>query len=101
MTDLPLSDVTVRTSYCRICSGLCGILVTVDGERVTRIQGDRDNPLSSGFTCPKGRHWGDLHHAPERFLSSQRRGAGGDLEPAELGLVVEEVAERLRAIVEV
>lgn len=97
---LPLTDVTVRTSYCRICSGLCGILVTVEDGRVARIQGDRDNPLSSGFTCPKGRHWGDLHHAPDRFLSSRRRTAAGELEPVDVGVAIDEVATRLRAIVD-
>ncbi|GAB2869330.1 hypothetical protein [Nocardioides pacificus] len=95
-----MSTPTTVTSYCRICSGLCGIRVTVVDGRVTRVQGDRDNALSSGFTCPKGRHSGELHHAPDRFLTSQRRKPDGELEPRELGLVVEEVAERLRAIVD-
>lgn len=91
---------TVTPTYCRICSGMCGILVTVEDGRATKIQGDRENLLSSGFTCPKGRAWGDLHAAPDRFLESQRRGANGELEPVPVGLAIEEVGERLRAIID-
>lgn len=90
----------VKTSYCRICSGLCGILVTVEDGRATRIQGDRDNALSSGFTCPKGRRWGDLHAAPDRLLESQRRTSAGELVPIPAGQAIEEIAERLRAIID-
>ena len=79
---------------------MCGILVTVEDGVATRIQGDRDNLLTSGFTCPKGRAWGDLHAAPDRFLESQRRGSNGVLEPVPVGQAIEEVAERLRAIID-
>lgn len=78
---------------------MCGILVAVEDGRVTRIQGDRDNPLTSGFTCPKGRAWGELHAAPDRFLESQRRGSEGLLEPVPVGRAIEEVSERLLAII--
>jgi Molybdopterin oxidoreductase Fe4S4 domain len=27
-------------SYCRICAAACGIVVTVDGDRVVRVRGD-------------------------------------------------------------
>jgi anaerobic selenocysteine-containing dehydrogenase len=91
---------TVHTSYCRICSGMCGILVTVEDGRATRIQGDRDNALTSGFTCPKGRAWGDLHAAPDRFRESQRRGPSGELGAVPVGRAIEEIAERLRAIID-
>ncbi|MCW2866642.1 MAG: molybdopterin oxidoreductase [Marmoricola sp.] len=91
---------TVHASYCRICSGLCGILVTVEGGVATHIQGDRDNPLTRGFTCPKGRRWGDLHAAPERFRESQRRGQSGDLEPVPVSQAIEEIGERLSTIID-
>ncbi|CAN5353827.1 molybdopterin oxidoreductase family protein [soil metagenome] len=91
---------TVHTSYCRICSGMCGILVTVEDGRATRIQGDRDNALTSGFTCPKGRAWGDLHATPDRFRESQRRGPDGELEAVPVGRAIEEIAERLRTIID-
>ncbi|CAN5703180.1 molybdopterin-dependent oxidoreductase [soil metagenome] len=96
----PVSTSRQQVSYCRICSGMCGILVTTEGDRVTRIQGDKDNALTSGFTCAKGRHWGDLHHAPDRFLSSQRRTSSGELAPVPVGVAVTEVADRLRAIID-
>ncbi|MFC3242415.1 molybdopterin-dependent oxidoreductase [Gordonia humi] len=98
MSTLPLT--TTTSSYCRICSGLCGINVTVENGRVTRIQGDRDHPLSSGFTCPKGRHWGDMHHDPQRFVNSQRRAPDGDLTPVPVTTAIEEIAGRLTAIID-
>lgn len=43
-----------RIGYCRICGALCGLVVEVEGGRVTRIEGDREHPLTQGFTGPKG-----------------------------------------------
>lgn len=74
--------------------------MTVENGRVTRIQGDRDHPLSSGFTCPKGRHWGDMHHDPQRFVNSQRRAPDGDLTPVPVTTAIEEIAGRLTAIID-
>jgi len=54
-------------SYCRICAAACGIIVSVDGERVRRVRGDPDHPVSRGYTCPKGRALPDWHHAAERL----------------------------------
>ena len=56
-----MADTGVRTvrSFCRVCQSVCGILVDVHddpaGERVLRVRGDRDHPVSAGYTCPKGR----------------------------------------------
>ena len=51
-------------SYCRICAAACGITVTVDGERVVRVRGDAEHPVSRGYTCAKGRGLPEWHHAP-------------------------------------
>ena len=42
-------------SFCRICTAVCGILVEVEGDRVLKVRGDPDHPLSHGYTCAKGR----------------------------------------------
>ena len=31
------------------------VVATLDGDRVVRVDGDREHPLSRGYTCPKGR----------------------------------------------
>jgi anaerobic selenocysteine-containing dehydrogenase len=57
---------TVR-SFCRVCTSVCGILVEVDGEDVVKVRGDRDHPLSRGYTCAKGRALPRMHHHPDRI----------------------------------
>ena len=54
-------------SYCRICAAACGIVVTVDGDRVLRVRGDDEHPVSRGYTCSKGRGLAAWHHSPGRL----------------------------------
>jgi anaerobic selenocysteine-containing dehydrogenase len=56
-----------QPSFCRICNAMCGILVTVEGDRVVRVRGDAQHPLSEGYTCPKGRALPAFHHDPRRL----------------------------------
>jgi anaerobic selenocysteine-containing dehydrogenase len=58
---------TEQPSFCRICNAMCGILVTVEGDRVIRVRGDAEHPLSEGYTCPKGRALPAFHHDPRRL----------------------------------
>lgn len=59
--------VEIRRSYCRFCVALCGIDVEVDGDRVLKVRGAADDPLSAGYTCPKGRALPAFHHHPSRL----------------------------------
>jgi anaerobic selenocysteine-containing dehydrogenase len=86
-------------TYCRICSPLCGLLVDVEDGRVTHVAGDPDHALTRGFTCTKGRHLGELHHAPDRFLTAQRNGPDG-LRPIPTDDAIDEIAARLRTILD-
>jgi anaerobic selenocysteine-containing dehydrogenase len=74
--------------------------VEIEDNRVVQILGDRNHPLTGGFTCTKGRHSGDLTTDPSRFLTAQRRRAGGGLEPMDTDQAIAEVGSSLRAIVE-
>ena len=58
-------------SFCRLCAAACGIVVTVEDERVVRVRGDAEHPVSRGYTCVKGRALGDFHHREDR-LSAPR-----------------------------
>lgn len=52
---------------CRFCAATCGVVVRVEGGRVTKVSGDPDHPVSQGYACSKGRRLGELHHDPDRL----------------------------------
>jgi anaerobic selenocysteine-containing dehydrogenase len=66
----------IRKSFCRICTAMCGLEVELECDKVTRVNGDRDNPLSEGFSCWKGRNAGELHHREDRLLEPKMRKDG-------------------------
>lgn len=67
--------VSTRTvaRQCTLCEAHCGILVTVDHDKVTHIQGDPEDVLSHGYICPKATALAGLHHDPERLRRPMRR----------------------------
>src|SRR5688572_17710095 len=89
-----------HVSFCRICGPQCGTVVDVEDNQVVRINGDPEHPLTRGFTCPKGRRYGALHHDPDRILSAQRRRPDGTFEPIAPTQATEEIAAKLMAILE-
>ena len=52
---------------CPLCEAMCGLEIEVEGDRVTRVRGDRADVWSKGFLCPKGASIGQLHHDPDRI----------------------------------
>jgi len=89
--------VTEVRSFCRVCTAACGILVEVDGDRVVRVRGDLDHPLSRGYTCSKGRALPAAHHHPDRLEAPLVR-RGGELTRASWDETLDDLARRLRAI---
>jgi anaerobic selenocysteine-containing dehydrogenase len=65
----PADNDVVRTVQrtCPLCEAGCGLEVTVRGEQVVRIRGDRDDVFSHGFLCPKGSTLKQLHDDPDRL----------------------------------
>lgn len=63
----PAGDATSHHRTCPLCEATCGLELTVRDGRVTRIRGDRDNPFSRGYLCPKGSVLHRLHEDPDRL----------------------------------
>ena len=69
-----MPDVTeTRLGVCNICEAICGLELTLEGDRVTGVRGNPDDPLSRGHLCPKGVSIGDLHEDPDRLRRPVRR----------------------------
>lgn len=89
-----------QRTFCRICPALCGVIVTVDDDdRVVDVRGDRDHPISQGYTCPKGRSLGAFHHSPKRLDQPLVR-RGGSLQAVAWDQILDDLGERLKGIVE-
>jgi len=89
---------TVHTS-CRICAGQCGLVLDVEaGGAVARIRGDHDNVLTRGYACIKGLTLGEAHAHPDRILHPLKRQADGSFAPIPLDDALDEIAERVSAI---
>ncbi|MFC1859855.1 molybdopterin-dependent oxidoreductase, partial [Thermodesulfobacteriota bacterium] len=52
---------------CPLCEPTCGLAITLLGDQVVQIRGDKDDVFSKGFFCPKGAALGDLHFDPDRL----------------------------------
>jgi anaerobic selenocysteine-containing dehydrogenase len=76
------SDAT-RVAYrtCPLCEATCGVVLDIEGDRVVRVRGDKEDPFSRGFICPKGSTLGELHHDPDRLRQPLVR-RNGKLEEA-------------------
>jgi anaerobic selenocysteine-containing dehydrogenase len=46
---------------------MCGLRMTVEDGRVTKVRANPDDVWSRGFLCPKGTALGELHHDPDRL----------------------------------
>src|SRR5947199_189917 len=55
------------------CPDACGVLITVEDGRATRIQGDPAHPVTQGFLCAKVTKYLDRVYSPERVLYPLRR----------------------------
>lgn len=60
---------TTRIAYrvCPLCEAGCGLEITLTGNEVTRVRGDKDHVMSKGFCCPKGIAIKELHEDPDRL----------------------------------
>jgi anaerobic selenocysteine-containing dehydrogenase len=58
---------TTHFHTCPLCEATCGLEITMDGDRVQRIRGDRDDVFSKGFICPKGSTLKQLQEDPDRL----------------------------------
>lgn len=63
----------VLKSVCHGCHGGCSVLLHVDNDVLTKIEGDPDGPLNHGSICPIGVGARDLVYHPDRLLYPMKR----------------------------
>ncbi|MCC3654974.1 molybdopterin oxidoreductase family protein [Streptomyces sp. S07_1.15] len=84
---------------CPLCEATCGLVLTLDGDRVTAARGDRDDVFSAGFVCPKGAAFGGLDNDPDRLAGPLVR-RGGSLAETGWDEAFDEAAALLRPVID-
>lgn len=88
-------------SSCRMCAGQCGLRLSLDDAgRLVSIRGDHANPVTRGYACIKGLTLDEAHASPDRILHPLKRMEDGTFQRIPLEQALDEIAERMRAIIE-
>jgi molybdopterin guanine dinucleotide-containing S/N-oxide reductase-like protein len=90
------------------CPDACGVLITVEDGKATRIQGDPSHPVTRGFLCAKVAKYLDRVYSPDRVLYPMRRiapkgqgkGDAADFARISWDEALDEITKRLRKISE-
>lgn len=92
----------IRTN-CRACGHAgCGVYVTVADGKATKIEADKEHPISKGYLCRKARGFmDDLQYHPDRLLHPLRRAGkrgAGQWERISWDEALGAIADKLNAI---
>ena len=58
---------------CNLCEAICGIEIEVEPFQRLAIRGDKDDPFSRGYICPKAVALQDIHYDKDRLKHPVRR----------------------------
>jgi len=89
----------VVKSACSLdCFDACGMLVTVDEGRITKVVGDPEHPVTKGFICHKGRAHLDRLYSQDRLTKPLRKMSGRFIEISweeAIDLIVEKLSSTI------
>lgn len=91
--------VVTKRTYCRICMVNCGLELDVAGEQILKVRGDHNHPLTRGYTCPKGRATGQVHHLPDAITRPMMR-KNGELVEVSWDEALDDIAAKLRRTID-
>ena len=55
------------------CPDACGLMLTVDDNKVIKVRGNREHAFTRGTLCPKMAHYERVIHSPKRLTTPLRR----------------------------
>jgi anaerobic selenocysteine-containing dehydrogenase len=88
-------------SFCRICSGYCGMILEIDeAGRIVAARGDKAHPLTRGYACIKGLQAPEAHNGPSRLRHPLKRLPDGSFARIPLDQALDEIGAKLAALVD-
>jgi anaerobic selenocysteine-containing dehydrogenase len=84
------------------CPDTCGLLVTVEDDRVISVKGDPDHPYTRGALCVKVNQYPERLYSPLRVTRPLKRSGPkgtGRFVPISWGRALDEIADRYKSII--
>jgi len=89
---------TTDTTACILCSRNCGLEVEIDGNRFTKIRGDKKHPDSKGYICQKAARLQYYQDHDDRLTEPLKRLPSGEFVPVSWDEALKDIATRLNRI---
>jgi anaerobic selenocysteine-containing dehydrogenase len=93
-----MGTTSTHKTACILCYVNCGLEVEMDGPRITKVRGDRENPRSRGYLCQKAARIPYYTQDFHRLTTPLRRTKSGDYEAIEWETAIREISEKLDSI---
>ena len=87
-----------KSSACMLCSIGCAIEVQVDGQKLTKIRGDKAAISSEGYICQKAARLDHYQNHSERLSKPLKKNAQGEFEEIEWDIAITEIATKMKSI---
>lgn len=91
---------TEHKTFCRYCHAYCPMIATVSDGRVSAVRPDTSNEMYGGYTCIKGRQLVEQMYQGERLTRCQAKQENGEFADITSEQALDEIAERVRQLVE-
>ncbi|MCP4630046.1 MAG: molybdopterin-dependent oxidoreductase, partial [bacterium] len=89
----------IKYTYCHTCEVSCGLKVTVNNNRITRLEPDREHVASRGYACPKGLRFDAIQYSPDRVLQPRKR-QGNNWENISWDRSLSEIGAKVRLLID-
>jgi anaerobic selenocysteine-containing dehydrogenase len=90
----------VLKSACPLnCWDSCGLLVSVENNKVIKVEGDPSHPITKGKICGRGRMLEARTNSPERLLYPLKK-VNGEFQQISWNQALDEISLKLKEIKE-
>jgi len=73
MSDVATNALNTHYRACHLCEAICGLEIKTQGDEIISIKGDKNDPISQGYICPKATAIADIHNDPDRLRKPVKR----------------------------
>ena len=88
-----------KKTACVLCANACGLEVSVENNQIVKVRPDKDNPLSEGYACRKGRNIPHYQHHADRLMYPLRK-VGDTFQRISWDQALDEITEKLTHILD-